>query len=114
MANAMIKQIMQTAMFQSDLFEDIILYNGVEMKALVELGDSDAQQKIAFGRSGMTVIAGNGQFTVSLNDVPKPKRQDRIEYNGNTYYVAGVDFVDSLGGNVTVRVVENERGYVHL
>jgi len=114
MANAMIKKIMQDANFKLDLFDETITYNGTTIKALVEIGDSDAQQKLAFSRKGMQVLAGNGFVTMSLTDVPAPKRQDVITYNTRTFYVAGVELVDTVGGSVTVRVVEKERGLVHL
>lgn len=114
MANAMLKQIMKDANFSLDLFDESITYNGEAIRAIVQIGDSDASQKLAFSRNGLQVLAGNGFITVSVDDVPKPKRQDVVVYNDRTFYVAGVEHVDSVGGSVTVRVVERERGLAHL
>lgn len=112
MANPFIKSIIQRATLNQDLFGETITYNGKDITAVVEVGQNEAQTS-GFMKlvSGASVINGNGFFTVSIDDVPHPKRGDRISYNGDIYYVAGIELVDTAGGTVTVKVSANERGY---
>ena len=88
--NPVIAKIMQNAMFATGQTETI-LYNGVEIKALVEIGESETQFTSAFMRTNKSVaVADNSIFTVKADDLAgAPKRGDTIEYHGQKYYVGG-------------------------
>lgn len=112
--NEYIKEVIQNATFDTALFAENITYNGVEMPAIVEIGENEVQKSPAFNRhAGTVVVSGNGFFTVSTNAVPKPKRGDVIVYNSKKYFVAGIELIDSLGGQTTVKVACDERGYLN-
>lgn len=112
MANPAISEIINDALFDDDLMGETIIYNGVELLAIVQIGESEKQDSPAFMRQrNATLVMGNGFVTVPLSAVPNPKKRDVIQYSGKTYYVAGIDLVDSVGGNVTVKVTAAERGY---
>ncbi len=109
--NEYIKKIIQNATFDDGIFAEKISYNGQEINAIVELGENECQ--VGFGRkSNNIVVGGNGFFTVNIDDVPHPQRNDSIIYNGKSYHVAGVELVDSVGGQITVKVTSDERGYM--
>lgn len=115
MANPFIKKIIQDATFNEDLFGEKIIYNGVIIPAIVEIGESERQQANGFMRSPNTVVVfGTSFVTVKIEDVPSPKRKDKVEYEGKTYYVDGIELIDSVGGSVTVKLTSDERGYMSL
>lgn len=110
--NEYIKKVIQNATFDTALFAEKITYNDKTVPAIVELGENERQ--VGFGRrAGNIVVGGGGYFTVSIDDVPQPKRNDIIIYENKRYYVAGVELVDSMGGQITVKVTCDERGYMH-
>lgn len=110
--NPVIAKIMQNAMFATGQTETI-LYNGVEIKALVEIGESETQFTPAFMRTNKSVaVADNSIFTVKAGDIAgAPKRGDTIEYHGQKYYVGGYDVYDTLSDSYVVKATRNERGY---
>lgn len=109
--NEYIKKVIQNATFDTALFAEKIIYNDKTVPAIVELGENERQ--VGFGRrAGNIVVGGGGYFTVSTDDVPQPKRNDVIIYENKRYYVAGVELVDSMGGQITVKVTCDERGYM--
>ena len=112
--NDYIKKVMQNATFDTALFAEKITYNGKEIPAIVELGENEQQQSPGFNRrAGTVVVSGSGYITVSCDDVPTPKRTDIIVYNGDKYYVAAIELRDSAGGQITLKVSNNERGYLN-
>ena len=112
--NPVIAKIMQNAMFATGQTETI-LYNGVEVEALVEIGESENQFTPAFMRTNKSVaMADNSIFTIKSGDiVGAPKRGDKIEYHGQKYYVGGYDIFDTLSGSYVVKATRNERGYLN-
>ena len=112
--NPVIAKIMQNAMFATGQTETI-LYNGVEIEALVEIGESENQFTPAFMRTNKSVaVADNSIFTVKAGDlVGAPKRGDTIEYHGQKYYVGGYDVFDTLSDSYVVKATRNERGYLN-
>lgn len=111
MANPIIKQIIQQATLNENLFGEKIVYNGENIVAIVEVGQNEAVTNGFMRLNGATVINGNGYFTVSTDNVENPKKGDKIVYNNKIYYVAGVERLDSTGGTVTLKVSYSERGY---
>lgn len=113
--NEYIKKIIQNATFDDKIFAEKISYNGMEISAIVEVGENELQKsRGGFNRLGNTVVvSGSGYFTVNPDDVPNPKRGDIIVYDNKKYYVAGIELIDSLGGSVTVKVTCDERGYLN-
>lgn len=110
--NEYIKKVIQNATFDTALFAETITYNDKTVSAIVELGENERQ--VGFGRrAGNIVVGGGGYFTVNADDVPHPKRNDVIIYENKRYYVAGVELVDSMGGQITVKVTCDERGYIN-
>lgn len=115
MANPHIKSIIQNATFDQALFAEEVTYNGNVIPAIVEIGEGEQQQTNSFMRSPNTaVVFGSSFVTVKIEDVPNPKRKDKVEYEGKTYYVAGIELIDSVGGSVTVKLTSDERGYMSL
>ncbi len=110
--NNFVKNIVQDALMHTDIFTEEILYNGQKIMAIVEIGENEVSNSPGImKRTGTTVISGSGFFTLSVADVPEPKRQDQIIYNGQKYNVAGIELLDSMSGTVTVKVTTAERGY---
>lgn len=113
--NPLIKKIIQNAVFNDNVLAETITYNGVEILAIVEIGENEAQQSPGFMRHYKAVVVqGNGYFTVSVDDVPEPKRGDLIVYDGKKYYVAGIELHDSAGGQFTLKVTADSKGYLNL
>lgn len=113
--NEYIKKIIQNAIFDDGIFAEKISYNGMEISAIVEVGENELQKsRGGFNRlSNTVVVSGSGCFTVKTDDIPNPKRGDIIVYDNKKYYVAGIELIDSLGGSVTVKVTCDERGYLN-
>lgn len=110
--NNFLKKIVHDAVMNTDIFTEEITYNGQKIQAVVEIGENEVSTSPGImKRSGTAVISGSGFFTLSLADVPDPKRQDQIIYNGKKYNVAGIELLDSMSGTVTVKVTSEERGY---
>lgn len=112
--NPIITKIMQNAMFATGQTETI-LYNGVEVEALVEIGESENQFTPAFMRTNKSVVvADSSVFTVKADALTgAPKRGDSIEYRGQKYYVGGYDIFDALSNSYVVKATRNERGYLN-
>lgn len=113
--NEYIKKIIQNATFDDGIFAEKISYNGMEISAIVEVGENELQKSRGGFNclSNTVVVSGSGYFTVKNDDVPNPKRGDIIVYDNKKYYVAGIELIDSLGGSVTVKVTCDERGYLN-
>ena len=113
--NEYIKKIIQNATFDDGILAEKISSNGMEISAIVEIGENELQKsRGGFNRLGNTVaVSGSGYFTVKTDDVPDPKRGDIIVYDNKKYYVAGIELIDSLGGSVTIKVTCDERGYLN-
>ena len=112
--NPNFKKIIQKATFNEALFAEHILYNGIDILAIVKLGETESQMSPGFMKqTKTTVIASNGYFAISIDDVPRPKRGDTIVYNGKRYDVAGIEAVDSVGGQITVRVTTDAKGWMN-
>lgn len=113
--NEYIKKIIQNATFDDGIFAEKISYNGMEISAIVEVGENELQKsRGGFNSlSNTVVVSGSGCFTVKTDDIPNPKRGDIIVYDNKKYYVAGIELIDSLGGSVTVKVTCDERGYLN-
>lgn len=110
--NDFFKKILNDAIMHTDIFTEEITYNGQKIQAIVEIGENEVSTSPGImKRAGTAVISGSGFFTLSLADVPDPKRQDQIIYNGQKYNVAGVELLDPMSGTVTVKVTTAERGY---
>lgn len=112
--NPIITKIMQNAMFATGQTETI-LYNGVEVEALVEIGESENQFTPAFMRTNKSVVVADGSvFTVKADALTgAPKRGDTIEYHGQKYYIGGYDIFDTLSNSYVVKATRNERGYLN-
>lgn len=112
--NPIITKIMQNAMFATGQTE-AILYNGIEIQALVEIGESETQFTPAFMRTNKAVVvADSSLFTIKAGDLAEaPKRGDHIEYHGQKYYVGGYDIFDALSNSYVVKATRNERGYLN-
>ena len=112
--NPNFKKIIQKATFNEALFAEHILYNGTDILAMVKLGETESQTSPGFMKQTKTTVsASNGYFAVSIDDVPRPKRGDTIVYNGKRYDVAGIEAVDSVGGQITVRVTTDAKGWMN-
>ena len=112
--NPNFKKVIQKATFNENLFAEHILYNGVDVLAIVKLGETEIQSSPGFFKqSKTTVIASNGCFAVNIDDIPHPKRGDTIMYNGKRYDVAGIEIVDNAGGQITVRVTSDAKGWMN-
>ncbi|WP_405379571.1 hypothetical protein [Phascolarctobacterium sp.] len=113
MANQNIKQVIRRALFNEKLFGETITYNGKEIMAICQVGESEVQTSPSFLRMGNSLmVSSDARFTVSTEDAPNPKQGDVILYNGETYHVSGITLHDSVGGNVTVKAVGRARGMV--
>lgn len=113
--NAEIKKLMQEVSFDETLFAEKITYNGVEMAALIRIGESEQQNSPGFMRKYKSVVVqGEGTITVNADVVPNPQRGDLIVYEGKKYYVAGIADIDSPGGQINLKVTSNARGYLNL
>ena len=112
--NPIITKIMQNAMFATGQTETI-LYNGVEVEALVEIGESENQFTPAFMRTYKSVVVADSSiFTIKASDLAEaPKRGDSIEYRGQKYYVGGYDIFDNLSDSYVIKATRNERGYLN-
>lgn len=110
--NNFLKNVLNDALMHTDIFTEEITYNGKKIQAIVEIGENEVTTSPGImKRAGTAVISGSGFFTLSVADVPEPKRQDQIVYNGQKYNVAGIELLDSMSGTVTVKVTTAERGY---
>lgn len=110
--NDFIAKILNDAVMHTDIFTEEIIYNGQKIQAVVEIGENEVSTSPGImKRAGTVVVSGSGFFTLSLADVPDPKRQDQIIYKGKKYNVAGIELLDTMSGTVTVKVTSGERGY---
>lgn len=110
--NNFLKNVLNDALMHTDIFTEEITYNGQKIQAIVEIGENEVTASPGImKRAGTAVVSGSGLFTLSVADVPEPKRQDQIVYNGQKYNVAGIELFDSMSGTVTVKVTSAERGY---
>lgn len=110
--NNFLKSVLNDALMHTDIFTEEITYNGKKIQAIVKIGENEVTTSPGImKRAGTAVISGSGFFTLSVADVPEPKRQDQVVYNGQKYNVAGIELLDSMSGTVTVKVTTAERGY---
>lgn len=109
MANNAIKAIMQKAFFSGPLAEKII-YNGIEISAIVEIGEELDRTEVYYKELDRSAkISDKAKFTVCDVDVPKPKAGDYIEYGGTGWNVNAIYLKDSLAGNTTLSASKKER-----
>ncbi len=110
--NNTIKGIMQTAMFDNDLLAEKITYNGTEILAIVELGETEKEKSPSLFHQRNTVqMDSDGGITIKEGDVANPKRGDKVIIYGKTYFVASQVLRDSPGGNITLELRADEGGY---
>lgn len=62
------------ATFDDGIFAEKISYNGMEISAIVEVGENELQKsRGGFNRlSNTVVVSGSGCFTVKTDDIPTP------------------------------------------
>lgn len=120
MANPIYQKIIKNAVFNLNRFGETITYRaqkaekGEEIIAIVEIGESLAEEKAAFRGGDISAnrkTSDTAVFTVMLDDVPKPEAGDVITYNDEEWKVTRINLIDSVGGNVTVEAARNVRGF---
>lgn len=72
---------MDVLLFSDSDFAVTVLYNGIEITALAEVGDDSNSRNPNDREHGY----GNAVFTVRAADVPAPGAGDTIEYQGEEY-----------------------------
>lgn len=106
------RKIIKQACFNDRLLGEHILYNGVDIVAVPEIGATLARTD--WNDSATTIesaaIGDLAAFSVCMDDVPDPQEGDHIEYQGKVYKVASVTLVDSVGGVYVLNTMVNGRG----
>ena len=120
MANPIIQKMIKNACFNLGMLAESITYKaknadeGKDIAAIVEIGESLAEEKAAFRGGDISAnrkTSDTAVFTVLLEDVAKPEPGDVITYNGEDWKVNRINLIDSIGGNVTVEAARQVRGF---
>ena len=83
-------------------FAEEITYNGTEITAVVEIGETDTKGN-TFSNDGRSDIAS---VWVAETDVPNPINGDEVTSKGKTWYVARV--MEDGGGMYKLELIANE------
>lgn len=120
MANPIYAKMIKNAVFDLNRFAEVVIYTpknsdeGKEITAIVEIGESLAEEKAAFRGGDVSAnrkTSDTAKFTVMLEDVPQPEAGDIIVYNGCKWEVRRINLIDSVGGNATLEADRKVRGF---